>query len=559
MEPVKRSGAEVLKESSNYLRGNVAGELGNGLSYFGKESVGLLKFHGIYQQDDRDLRKKLPEKAYSAMVRVSIPGGRLTAEQYLALDGLAGELGDATLRITSRQGLQYHYVLKQNLKSLIRRINESGLNTWAACGDVVRNVTCTPAPLDEPGREELQNLARRVSRELKPKTRAYVEIWMDGEVAATIEEPVEELYGQTYLPRKFKIAFTREGDNTIDIYSDDLGFVAHFDGALLTGYTVLAGGGMGQSNGVKKSFPRAADEICSIGPSEEEVLEVARAVVSIHRDFGNRAERRLARLKYVLEDRGKAWFREELERRLGRKLADPRPLAWTRQMDCLGWHRQAGGRWFFGLRVVSGRIKDNVRAAIREAVETLRTEVRMTAQQNFLFCGLTEAQKPLLEPILRKHGVALPDELPPVLRYSMACPALPTCGQAITESERILPDLAAAVQAEMDAAGLSGQAIHFRTTGCPNGCARPYTAEIGIVGFSVGLYSIYLGGSPFATRVAPLYAHNVKLGEIPATLREVLRDYASSRAEGECFGDWAHRVGVEELRNRHLAAPAGKG
>ncbi len=278
------------------------------------------------------------------MVRVSIPGGRLTAEQYLKLDRLAGEVGDATLRITSRQGLQYHYVLKQNLKSLIHAINTAGLNTWAACGDVVRNVTCTPAPLDEPGIDELQNLARRVSRALKPRTRAYAEIWLDGERAVTVEEPVEDLYGPTYLPRKFKIGFTREGDNTVDIYSDDLGLWPTIPILALTGYTVLAGGGMGQSNGVKKSFPRAADEICSIGPSDEEVLEVARAVVGIHRDFGNRAERKLARLKYVLEDRGKAWFRQELETRVGRPLADPRPLRWTRQTDFLwaGIRKAAG-------------------------------------------------------------------------------------------------------------------------------------------------------------------------------------------------------------------------
>lgn len=560
MQPVKRSAAESLKEGSNYLRGAIREELTNESASFGKGSVGLLKFHGIYQQDDRDLRKSQPERSFSCMVRVSIPGGRLTAEQYLDLDHMAGEVGDATLRITSRQGLQYHYVAKQQLPRLIRAINKSGLNTWAACGDVVRNVTCAPAPVEGPGRQALQELARRISRELKPKTRAYLEIWLDGEMAATVEEPVEDLYGATYLPRKFKIAIAPEGDNTVDAYADDLGFVAHFaDDGTRTGFTVLAGGGMGQANGVKLSHPRVADEICSIGPSEEEVLEVARAVVGIHRDFGNRAERKLARLKYVLDDKGVAWFRQELERRVGRPLAEPRPLRWTRASDYLGWHRQEGGGVFFGLRVVSGRIKDEVRAAIREAVERLHPEIRLTAQQNFTFCGLREEDKPLLEEILRRHSVALPDELPPVLRHSMACPALPTCGLAITESERALPGIAGAIQAEMDAAGLSGQTLHLRTTGCPNGCARPYTAEIGIVGFSVGLYSIYLGGSPLGTRLAPLFAHNVKLQDIPAVLRPLFQEYAAGKNPEESFGDWAWRIGIPNLQERlQLAAPASR-
>ena len=558
MQPGKRSAAELLKEQSQYLRDGIAADLAADSPSFTKPAAGILKFHGVYQQDDRDLRKLQKDKAYSCMVRVSIPGGRLQPDQYLQLDRLAGEVGDSTLRITSRQGLQYHYVGKRNLKGLIQAISAVGLNTWAACGDVVRNVTCAPAPVERAGRQELQELAQRVSREFKPKTRAYVEIWLDGERAASIEEE-EELYGVTYLPRKFKIAFTQEGENTIDIYSDDLGFVAHYDGAgKLTGYTVLAGGGMGQSNGVKLSHPRMADAVCSIGPSDEEVLEVARAVVSIHRDFGNRGERKLARLKYVLDERGLDWFRQELEGRVGRKLEDPRPLHWERQMDFLGWHPQGANQWFFGLRVISGRLKDGVRAAVRNVVENLQPEIRLTAQQNLTFCGLSEAHKPVLEAILRRHGVPTPEELPPILRYSMACPALPTCGQAITESERILPDLVSQIQSELDAVGLSGQALHLRTTGCPNGCARPYTAEIGIVGFSVGLYSIYLGGSPLATRLAPLFAHNVKQAEIASLLRPVFANYAETRQEGEAFGDWAHRQGVEALRERFLPVPAGR-
>lgn len=539
---LKRSPAEDLKANSHRLRGPIPEELGNASDQFTRPSVGLLKFHGIYQQDDRDLRKNQPEKVYSCMVRVGIPGGGVTAGQYLALDRLAGEFGDATLRITSRQGVQYHYVGKTNLARLIRAVNEAGLNTWAACGDVVRNVTACAAPLAGEQRGELDALVRDLRRALQPASRAYAEIWLDGEKAATLEGALEEepLYGPAYLPRKFKIGFAFPGDNTTDIYSNDVGFVAHFEAGALAGFTVLAGGGMGQSNGVKDSYPRLADPVCFIQP--DEVLEVSKAIVTIHRDFGNRVNRKLARLKYVINDRGLDWFKQELAARLGRALVPPRPLEWTRADDYFGWHPQAGGGWFYGLRVVSGRLAGAIRAAVREVVETFGCDVRFTVQQNLYFAGLKEEQKPQLEQILRRHGVALPHELPPVLRHSMACPALPTCGLAITESERILPEVAAAVQNELNALGLDDRIVHLRTTGCPNGCARPYTAEIGIVGESVELYTIYLGGSPRGDRLAQPYRRLIPLRELAATLRPLFEQWRATGAPGEAFGDWFHRV-----------------
>ena len=539
----KRSPAEDLKENSRGLRGPIREDLSNAEPQFSRPSVGLLKFHGVYQQDDRDLRKKQPTKVYSCMVRVGVPGGGVTADQYLALDRLAGEPGDGTLRITSRQGVQYHYVAKTNLARLIRTINEAGLSTWGACGDVVRNVTACSAPLAGPGRMDLDALVRELRRALQPASRAYAEIWLDGEKAASLEAPPDEpepLYGAAYLPRKFKIGFAFQGDNTTDIYSNDLGFVAHAEGGGLAGFTVLAGGGMGQANGVKNSYPRLADPVCFIPPGD--VMVVSKAAVSIHRDFGNRVNRKLARLKYVLDERGLDWFKQELSQRLGKPLAPPRPLAWTRADDYLGWHPQAGGGWFFGLRVVSGRLAGAVREAVREVVETLRCSVRFTVQQNLYFAGLTEEQKPGLERILRRHGVALPQELPPVLRHSMACPALPTCGMAITESERILPGVAAEVQAELKALGLEERIVHLRTTGCPNGCARPYTAEIGIVGESVELYTVYLGGSPRGDRLAQPYRRLIPLRELASTLRPLFEQWRASGADGEAFGDWFHRV-----------------
>lgn len=540
---VKRSPAEDLKENSRRLRGPIAEDLANDLDQFSRPSTGLLKFHGIYQQDDRDLRKTAPAKVYSCMVRVGVPGGGVTAEQYLGLDALADRTGDGSLRITSRQGIQYHYVGKTSLAQLIRAINETGLNTYAACGDVVRNVTACSAPVAGEQRGDLDALVRELRRALQPKSRAYAEIWLDGEKAATLEEEDEPLYGATYLPRKFKIGFAFPGDNTSDIYSNDLGFVAHYEHGELAGFTVLAGGGMGQSNGIKGSYPRLADPVGFIAP--QEVLAVSEAVVSIHRDFGNRTNRKLARLKYVLDDRGLDWFKQELAQRLGKPLAPPRELVWTRADDYLGWHEQAGGGWFFGLRVVSGRIAGPVRTAIREVVETTRCAVRFTVQQNLYFAGLTAEQKPVVEEILRRNGVALPHELPPVLRHSMACPALPTCGLALTDSERILPDVAAQVQNELNALGLDQRIVHLRTTGCPNGCARPYTAEIGIVGESVHLYTIYLGGSPVGNRLAAAYRRLIPLTELAATLRPLFEQWKAGALEGECFGDWFHRVRPE--------------
>jgi sulfite reductase (ferredoxin) len=546
----KLSSAETLKRNSRYLRGTIAEELGNTLPYFSKPATGILKFHGIYQQDDRDLRKQQPERVFSAMVRVGIPGGRLSPEQYLELDRLADEVGDGTLRITSRQALQYHGVRKLSLQELISRLLTIDLTTLAACGDVVRNVVCCAAPIVSAERQDLMRYVLELSRELKPRTQAYFEIWLDGERAVSLEEPDDPLYGNAYLPRKFKIGFAYEGDNTTDIYSHDLGFVAHFDRGVLAGFTVLAGGSLGQSNGVSASHPRLADPIGFV-PTDR-LLTTAKAVVSIHRDFGNRDNRRLARLKYVIEAWGVERFRKELECRLGEALEPPRPLTWHRAEDYLGWHPQGDGRWFYGVRVLSGRIKDlqqqRIRSGLRELIELVRPEVRFTAQQNLLVAGITEELRARVDRLLRAYGIVPAAGLPPVLRQSMACPALPTCGQAITESERVWPRVAGQIQQVWDAAGLYGEPLCVRMTGCPNGCARPYTAEIGIVGQSADLHSIYLGGSPLGTRLAELFRHEVRLQDLSALLRPLFEEYAAERAIGDRFGDWAARKGTARLR-----------
>ncbi len=522
------SPAEAVKSASRHLRGNVRQELLAPEPVFSKPSVTLLKFHGMYQQDDRDLRKS-GDRVHSLMVRVGIPGGRLTAAQYLELDRLADSVGDGTLRITSRQDIQYHYVGKRDLPTLIQALDRIRLSTLAACGDVVRNVTQCAAPLPDARRELAWPYVLELSRGLKPKTNAYCEIWIDGEQAVSLEEETDELYGETYLPRKFKIGFAFEGDNTTDVYSNDLGVVTHFDGTELAGFTILAGGGLGQSNGVKASHPRLADPICFVRPAE--LLAAAKAIVTIHRDFGNRSNRKLARLKYVLDAWGVERFREELAARLGRPLTPPRELLWNRADDYLGWHRQSDQQWFYGLRVVNGRLAGEQRRRVRELIAEHGYEVRLTVQQNLLIAGVRDRAS--------VDRALQPSALPPVLHHSMACPALPTCGQALTEAERVLPEIAASIQAAWDRAGLAGEALRVRVTGCPNGCARPYTAEIGIVGQSVDLYSLYVGGSPLGTRLAALHSHNVRRGEIAAQLAPLFAAYAAGRAPGESFGDWA--------------------
>ena len=422
----------------------------------------------------------------------------------------------------------------------------------------MRNVVSCPAPFVNEQRNEIFPYVEFLSKSLKPKTNAYYDVWVNGERAATATESESEpLYGQTYLPRKFKISFAFAGDNTTDVYANDIGIVPHYEGGALKGFTILAGGGMGQSAGVKASHPRLADAVCSVGPSKEELLEVATAIVTIHRDYGNRTNRKLARLKYVMDEWGVARFKQELDALVGRELAAPQPLTWTRADDYLGWHRQGSDAqdrptWFVGVRIVSGRIKDAgaalIRTGLRAVVDRFQTGVRLTAQQNLYLSGIQEADRSEITAILARHGVVEPQNLPPVLRHAMACPALPTCGQAITESERIMPQVVADIQAELDRVGLSDQVVHLRTTGCPNGCARPYTAEIGIVGASVDMYTIYLGGSHLGTRLGIVFAQNVKRHQLTERLRPIIESYRDRRRSSETFGDYCSRLGIESLK-----------
>jgi sulfite reductase (ferredoxin) len=543
------SPAESLKQNSRHLRGSILEELTLERPDFTKETVQILKFHGTYQQSDRDLRKAGQPPEFGSMVRVSIPGGALTADQYLQLDRLADEVGDGGLRITSRQGIQFHRVKKTGLRALIRTLNASLLTTLAACGDVVRNIVCCPAPFGDDARNRIQQLAESLSRQLKPRTRAYYEIWLDGEKAAAAESaaPDEEpLYGATYLPRKFKIGFAAPGDNCIDVYSNDVGIVPGRDG-----FTLLVGGGLGMTAGVKATHPRLAEPLASVEP--ERLIAAVEAIIGIHRDYGNRTNRKLARLKYLLEEWGFDRFKAEFESRLGAPAAPPAPLDWSSASDHFGWQRQANGSFFLGLPIPSGRVRDGLRTGLREIVQRFRPAVRLTTQQNLLLTGIAGGERAEVNRLASAHGIRFSEQLPPVVREALACVALPTCGLAITEAERVLPEILEDLHSAMAEAGVGEQSISVRITGCPNGCARPYTAEIGIVGRSVDLYALYLGASHLGTRLGALFAENVPRRDIARRLRPLLEFYAAQRRPDESFGDFCQRVGLETLKAREAA------
>lgn len=558
---------ERIKEASRGLRGTIAGELVNDAPAFGEEAVQILKFHGIYQQDDRDRRKQARklglDRHYQMMIRTRIPGGRVSPEGYLAHDAIAERWGNGTLRVTTRQDFQLHGVLKADLRAAIREINSALMTTLGGCGDQERNVMCCPAPLGDRLRQELQDALAGVVRGLTPATRAYHEIWIDGELTYSSDgRPAErdELYGTRYLPRKFKTAIAVEGDNCVDVYSNDMGLVAmrRPDGGL-AGFDLLVGGGLGRTNNKPDTYPAVAQPLAFLQP--EQVVEACRAVVAVQRDFGNRTDRRHARLKYVLADRGLPWFREQVQSRLGFRLADPRPLSWQPLDDHLGWHEQADGRYFYGLFVENGRIKDEdgmtLRTALRRLVEEHRPVLWLTPQQNVIIAGIDAAHRADVQELLASHGVLLSEQTSRAVRHSMACPAIPTCGLAVAEAERALPGLVRQLERVVDRLGLGSERISFRMTGCPNGCARPYLGDVGFVGTTLGKYDVFLGGDFLGTRLNAVFAHNVPLAEIPALLERPLSAFASERQDGEGFGDWCHRSGVEALQARFLRVPVG--
>src|SRR5262245_28016822 len=494
----KRSGVEVVKENSRQLRGSIAEELGRDTDQFTEADKNLLKFHGTYQQEDRDARKNRSRagvgKHFMFMVRCKIPGGRLTAEQYLAIDRLADRHANGTLRFTSRQGIQLHGVLKRDLHVTIAGINECLLTTLGACGDVERNVMACPAPHHHDGvHAQLQQIAALLARHFAPRSGAYHEIWLNGSLVSgrvvsgengptthhsPLTTPVEEepIYGKVYLPRKFKTGLALPDDNCIDVYAQDLGLLAVVERGTIAGYNVLVGGGMGMTHGNASTFPFLARPI-TYTPAEQ-VVAMAEAVIKLFRDHGNRADRKRARIKYLVHDWGVEKFREVLAGYLGGTPLAPKPVEVSGYDLHLGWHEQGDGRWYYGLSVENGRVKDEgshrLRTGLRAAVGRFQPGVRLTPMQDILLCDLEERDRAEVERVLREHGVRPPEEVSSVRRHSMACPAIPTCGLAISEAERALPGIIDELEGELKRLGLGDERMSVRMTGCPNGCARPY-------------------------------------------------------------------------------------
>jgi sulfite reductase (NADPH) hemoprotein beta-component len=543
---------EHLKIASGYLRGTLAdGLLKHATGAISEDDGQLVKFHGMYMQDDRDIRaertKKKLEKAFSFMIRLRIAGGVVTPKQWLALDEIATVYAGGALRATTRQTFQYHGVIKSNLKRTMAAIDATLLDTIAACGDVNRNVMSATNPAQSGAHKVAYDLAKNISDSLLPKTSAWREIWLDGERVVGGEDAaeIEPVYGKTYLPRKFKTVIAVPPSNEVDIFAHDLGFIAILDKkGKVTGWNVTVGGGMGMTHGETDTFPRTADVMCFVAP--EDALKSAEAVMTVQRDWGNRKVRKNARLKYTIERYGLAAFRAEVEKRVGKPLADPKPFTFTGNGDRYGWTEGDDGRHHLTLYVASGRIKDyengpQLLTGLRRIAEIHEGDFRLTGNQNVIIANVPSEKRAEIEALVDQHGMMKGASA--LRRNSMACVALPTCGLALAESERYLPDLMTELETSLASHGLQDDEITIRMTGCPNGCARPFIAEIGLVGRGPERYHLYLGAAFDGSRLGKLYGEDVTASEIKTILDPLFAAYAKNKQPGERFGDYLIRDG----------------
>ncbi|MBW4625691.1 MAG: sulfite reductase, ferredoxin dependent [Brasilonema octagenarum HA4186-MV1] len=568
----KPSKVEAIKERSNSLREPVATEILQDTTHFSEDAIQILKFHGSYQQDNRDNRVKGQEKDYQFMLRTRNPGGFVPPQLFLTLDKLADEYGSNTLRVTTRQGFQMHGILKKNLKAAFAAIIKNMGSTLGACGDVNRNVMAPPAPFkNKPEYQYAWEYADNIASLLTPQTGAYYEIWLDGEMAISAEEnpevkaarekngtgtifhdKEEPLYGTYYMPRKFKACVTVPGDNSIDLYSQDLTLVVITnDKEELEGFDVFAGGGLGRTHNKEETFARVADPICYV--DKNDVYDLVKAIVATQRDYGDRTDRRHARLKYLIHDWGVDKFRSQVEEYFGKSLAPFKKLPEFKYHDFLGWNEQGDGKLFLGISIDNGRIKDEgdfqLKTALREIVEKYNLPIRLTPHQNLVLYDIEPKNKQAIQKILSSHGVIFePEKIDSLVRYAMACPALPTCGLAITESERAIPGILERIRALLDKTGLPNEHFVVRMTGCPNGCARPYMAELGFVGSAPESYQVWLGGSPNQTRLALPYMERLHDNDIETQLEPIFVYFKQQRQTEETFGDFCDRMGFDAIR-----------
>jgi sulfite reductase (ferredoxin) len=554
----KLTSQEAIKEQSRYLRGNVLAELGDaGTAFVSDESYELLKFHGSYQGYDRDTateRKKAGlDKEWEFMLRMKCPAGRLTADQYLALDGISDTYANGTMKITTRQTFQFHCIVKGDLKPHIAAINRLALSTLGGCGDLVRNVICPAAPYADAKYVRMREDTAKIAAFCAPKTKAYHEIWLGEENLApefeASETEAEPLYGKCYLPRKFKIGLGLPEDNSVDVLTHDLGVILIYDGDTLRGYNIYAGGGLGITHNKEETYPRLASPIAFIEP--DDLLAAVEAVVKISRDYGDRTNRKHARLKYVVEEKGVAWTVKTFGEYFGKPFAPPLPVKTFTIPDPLGRHPQGDGTWFLGVPVDGGRIKDDettqIRSALRDVVAKFKPEIALTADQNVILASIRPEDIDAVEATLKSYGVKLREDITELHRYMMACVALPTCGKALAEAERVKLPLLDTLETLMDKHGVLKEKISVRVTGCPNGCARPYVGDIGIVGRMPDHYALYIGGDFHGTRLNTKIFDRVPYEHI-GTVFDILFDrYAAERSDGEMFGDYAYRVGALAL------------
>ena len=550
MSDKKLSANEYIKTRSNYLRGTIQEGLADlSTGSMSEDDQQLLKFHGTYQQDDRDIRagrrKHKLEKAYSFMIRIRVPGGVATPQQWLETDRLATQFANGTIKLTTRQAFQFHGIIKSNLKRTIKEINQCAMDTIAACGDVNRNVMCNPNPHLSKIHAQALKAAQDISAHLTPQTRAYHEIWLDGEKIESSEEEIEPIYGKTYLPRKFKITVAVPPSNDVDIYANCLSFIAIVEGGELVGYNVAVGGGMGSTHGNEATYPRIADVIGFCTP--EQVVDVAEKVVLVQRDFGDRTDRKHSRFKYTVDDHGPDWILSKLNEYLGYELGPVRDFKFEDNGDRYGWTEDANGKSHLTLFIAGGRVLDTpsypMRTGLREIAKIHDGDFRLTANQNLIIANVSQAKRLEIEVLLEKYGIK-DSHLKSALRLnSMACVALPTCGLALAEAERYLPELVTELENSLEENGLRHDAITIRMTGCPNGCARPFIAEIGFVGRGPDRYNVYLGGGFAGQRLSKLYREDVAAAEIKPLLAPIFHHYAKARKDGERFGDFCIREG----------------
>ncbi|WP_436863773.1 assimilatory sulfite reductase (NADPH) hemoprotein subunit [Mammaliicoccus sciuri] len=541
---------EHIKNRSNYLRGTIKEGLADEITgAIAEDDTKLLKFHGSYMQDDRDIRderrKQKLEPAYSFMIRVRVPGGTATADQWIAMDDISTEYANNTIKLTTRQAFQFHGILKRNLKSSMQSINHAVMDSLAACGDVNRNVMCNPNPYQSGVHKEVDTLATKISDHLSPQTGAYHEIWLDDEKIVDTKEEVEPMYGKTYLPRKFKIGIAVPPSNDIDVYSQDIGLIAVIEDDQLVGFNVTVGGGMGMTHGDTKTYPQVG-RLLGYFPKEEAV-DVCEKILTIQRDYGNRENRKNARFKYTVDRLGVDFIREELNKRLGWGIEEAKPFEFKHNGDRYGW-TEGSGKWHFTLFIQNGRVKDTsdykLKTALREIAEIHTGDFRLTPNQNLIIANVAKSKKQQIQKIIDQYGITDGEHYTGLRRNSMACVAFPTCGLAMAESERYLPTLINKIEGLLDEAGLNEEEITIRMTGCPNGCARPALAEIAFIGKAPGKYNMYLGGGFTGNRLNKLFKENIGEDEILESLKPILIQYGKEKNDGEHFGDFVIRKGI---------------